>query len=190
MKPTLYTYDEATAAIGELKNHHEIWDGRLIMEPAAPRLGHQDILYRLFRPLSDHVIRHRLGKAFISPLDMVLTPKLCLQPDAAFLLAENLGQAGRKITGPADWVAEVTYPEGRRRDAVKKLARYEAHGVREYWLVDVEAQLIQVFGFPAGGSRYILLGAYPSGRIARSRVIEGFKLRVSDLFRMDAGFEN
>ncbi|HWB97054.1 MAG TPA: Uma2 family endonuclease, partial [Bryobacteraceae bacterium] len=129
MRPT-YTYDEATAAIGELKNHHEIWDGCLLMEPAAPRMGHQRIVFQLAQALSQYVTGHQLGEVFISPLDMVLKPKLCLQPDIAFLRTENLNRAGRKITGPADWVAEITYPEGRRRDAVQKLARYERHGVQ------------------------------------------------------------
>jgi len=188
MKPTLYTYDEATAAIGEVKNHHEIWDGHLLMDPAAPRFGHQLVVGRLYRFLCEHVERHHLGVVALSPVDMVLTPKLSLQPDVAFLLSENLNRVDRKIKGPADWVAEVTYPEGRRRDAVKKLARYEAHGVREYWLIDVEAELVQVFGYPPDGSSYVLLGAYPADRIAESRVIAGFKLRVSDLFQQGGGF--
>lgn len=74
---------------------------------------------------------------------------------------------------------EVISPESRRRDRIDKRDLYEQHGVREYWLIDPEAETVEVLRLSAG--EYQLAGRWRPGEQARSPLLEGFTVPVSDL---------
>lgn len=44
-----------------------------------------------------------------------------------------------------DWVCEVRSPSTQRHDRVKKMPMYFRHGVRHAWMVDPDAQALEVF---------------------------------------------
>jgi Uma2 family endonuclease len=77
-------------------------------------------------------------------------------------------------------VAEVISPESRRRDRIDKRDLYEQHGVREYWIIDPEAQTVEVLHLNSG--EYELAGRWRSGQQAQSRLLKGFQVSVSELF--------
>jgi Uma2 family endonuclease len=81
--------------------------------------------------------------------------------------------------GAADLVAEVISPESRRRDRIDKRDLYEQHGVLEYWLIDPEAETIEVLHL--SGGEYQLAGRWGPGGQAQSRLLEGFTVSVSEL---------
>jgi Uma2 family endonuclease len=54
------------------------------------------------------------------------------------------------FTLPPDWVCEVLSPSTAQMDRVDKLAIYAAHGVGHAWLVDPDAQSLEVFALHAG----------------------------------------
>jgi Uma2 family endonuclease len=57
-----------------------------------------------------------------------------VQPDLAVVCdAQKLDERGCR--GAPDWIIEILSPATARLDQIKKLALYEKHGVREYWLV-------------------------------------------------------
>ena len=103
-----------------------------------------------------------------------------VQPDVLFIARERLSIISDVINGPADLVAEVISPESRRRDRFDKRDLYEQHGVREYWLLDPEAQTVEVFHLVDG--QYRLLGRWRPSEIAASRLLEGFTVPVAELF--------
>ena len=49
--------------------------------------------------------------------------------------------------GAPDWIIEVVSPSSRQMDYNKKLFKYRAAGVREYWIVDSMNQQIMVYHF-------------------------------------------
>ena len=57
---------------------------------------------------------------------------------------------------------------------------YEQQGLLEYWLIDPEAQTVEVLCLEAGG--YELAGRWLPGEQARSRLLKGFAVAVSELF--------
>ena len=64
-------------------------------------------------------------------------------------------------------------------DRIEKRDLYEQYGVNEYWLVDPEAQTIEVL-FLEGG-RYQLFMRSTSDQMAASRLLPGFQVSVKEI---------
>ena len=174
-----WTFDEMVAELPESNLPMELWDGELI-RPPAPSFHHQEIVAHFYELLTTWVRRHMLGKTGIAPLDMVLTNTRATQPDVVFISREHLDIIKKRIMGAADLVAEVISPHSRRRDRIDKRDLYEQHGVREYWLIDPEAQTVEVLHLTAG--EFQLVGRWHPGGSAESRLLKGFHVKVSALF--------
>jgi Uma2 family endonuclease len=177
-----YTYDEVVAEFPESNEPCELWDGELIMSP-APSFFHQEIVIRLAQQLRAWVSKRRLGKVVTSPIDMVLSPHRVTQPDIVFIAKERLGIVSRTINGPVDLAVEIISLGNRNRDRIEKRDLYEQYGVKEYWIIDPEAQTIEVLHL--ANDRYELLMRAKTGDIAKSRVLEGFGCSVESLFAED-----
>jgi Uma2 family endonuclease len=77
-------------------------------------------------------------------------------------------------------VVEVISPGSHDRDRIRKRDLYEQHGVKEYWLVDRIAETIEVLFLIEG--QYKLVGRWRSGQVARSKLLRGFTVAVSDIY--------
>ncbi len=175
-----YTYDELSALIDEDHGPYELWDGELIMSP-TPEYRHQRAVGFFYRHLHAFVTQHDLGDAIISPFDMVLAPRRSFQPDVLFVSKENLHKIDKVLRGPADLVVEVISPFHRRRDRIDKRDLYALHGIPEYWMIDLEAQTVEVLTLVRG--EYVLHGRHGPGAHAASPLLPGFALDVAALFR-------
>lgn len=141
------TWENWTAArVRELPDdgrRYEVVDGELLVTP-APRLPHQEAVYRLARILDDHVRQVGGAYMFCSPADIEFDPHTLVQPDV--FVAPSV--AGRR---PRNWVditslllaVEVLSPSSARADRMTKRRRYQRAGVPEYWVVDLDARLIE-----------------------------------------------
>lgn len=49
--------------------------------------------------------------------------------------------------GAPDWVIEIVSSSTKPRDYMTKLFKYHTAGVREYWIVDSDKQMVTVYGF-------------------------------------------
>lgn len=176
--PRRWTFDELAAELPATNLPTELWDGELVRSP-APSFFHQEIVARFYKVLDAWVAGHRLGKVGLAPLDMVLTPRCAVQPDVIFIANARLGIIRECVHGAADLVAEVLSPGTRRRDRLDKRDLYEQHGVKEYWVVDPEAQTVEVLLLEKG--EYRLVGRWTKGDAA-SRLLKGFRIRVAELF--------
>jgi Uma2 family endonuclease len=174
-----YSYEELVTELPESNQPCELWDGELIMSP-APSFFHQEIVFRFQRPLHDWVEARKIGKVVGAPIDMVLSPHRAMQPDVVFIARERLGIVQRVVMGSGDLVAEVISPGGRNRDRIEKRDLYEQHGVKEYWIIDPEAQTVDVLALVQG--RYELAMRRGPGEIAASRLLNGFEISVDYLF--------
>jgi Uma2 family endonuclease len=176
----LYCYDELVAELPESNQPCELWDGELIMAP-TPSFNHQQVVFRFQRALHDWVAAHRLGEVAAAPMDMVLSPHRAMQPDVIFIARDRLDLIQRVVMGAADLVAEVISPGGRNRDRIEKRDLYEQHGVKEYWILDPEAETVDVLALVQG--QYELAMRRGPGEIAVSRLLTGFEVSVTELFR-------
>jgi len=172
----LYTYDELVAEFPESNQPCELWDGE-IFSYSSPSFDHQQIVMRVARQLYDWASAHNAGEVVHGPIDMVLSPHLVTQPDAVFIACHRLGIIERAIRGPADLAVEVMSLGHRNRDRIQKRDLYEQYGLKEYWLVDPEAQTVEVLHLE--NARYRLLMRATVGARISSKLLPGFELSVN-----------
>ena len=162
----------------------ELIDGELFMAP-SPTTRHQVVLLQLFRPLADFVDAATLGTVFVAPLDVVLSDTSVLQPDIIFISTARthiITQAN--IQGAPDLVVEVLSPSTAARDWRAKHDLYSQHGIREYWIVDTDAQRIWVMSRPDDAPNDPLneVANYGPASALTSPLLPGFTLNLSQVF--------
>jgi Uma2 family endonuclease len=175
----IFTYDELVAEMPETTQPHELWAGKLIMSP-TPSYFHQKVSLSFYRLLFAWVAPRRLGEVIAAPIDMVLSPHNCVQPDVAFISKDRLGIIKRVIMGPVDLAVEVVSLHGRNRDRIEKRDLYEQYGVKEYWIIDPEAQTVEVLFLERGAYKLALRAG--AGEVAKSNLLPGFEVEVNALF--------
>ena len=149
---TLLTYADY-AAIPNDGRRHELHEGELSVTP-APSPRHQDIVVNLLFALVGHVRTGRLGKVFVSPIDVILSDGSVVQPDLVYLEASRLTQVSdRGIEGAPSLVVEVLSPSTRPSDRAVKGQLYARYGVPHYWIADPDARTIQAFVLEGDGYR-------------------------------------
>ncbi len=124
-------------------NRYEVVDGELLVTP-APALAHQEAVQALYRRLHPFVEAHRIGRVLLSPADIELDDRTLLQPD---LFVAPLVEGRR----PRSWreirtlllAVEVLSSSTARADRQVKRRRYQRHSVPEYWIVDLDARLVE-----------------------------------------------
>lgn len=122
---------------------YEVVDGELLVTP-APRYDHQDAVAQLWRRLDEYLQVVRVGHATISPADVELDKHTLVQPDVFVVKLVE----GRR---PKNWTdlqglllaVEILSPSSARADRTVKRRRYQREGIPEYWVVDVDARLVE-----------------------------------------------
>jgi Uma2 family endonuclease len=141
--PTFYTAD-MVRALPDDGNRYETVHGELLVTP-APRPLHQRIVTRLAVALSGYTERMPIGEVFISPADISWSPDVLVQPD---VFVVDIAEA-RTL----DWAmmqhlllaVEVLSPSSVRADRFTKRRLYQEVGVPAYWVVDADAQEVEVW---------------------------------------------
>jgi Uma2 family endonuclease len=161
---------------------YEVVRGVLYVSP-APRYDHQYVVTQLVLTMGRFVIENGLGVVVGGPFDILLsriaTP---VEPDFLFIRKGREPHAGDpNFQGAPDLVVEVLSPSNRRYDQKIKLEAYEEAGVPEYWLVDPMARTVVIYTLEETG-RYTEFSRGRDGETVRSHSLDGFNLRVADLF--------
>ena len=128
----------------------EMIDG-VFYDMASPTSSHQDVVGFIYRKLCDHIDKNNgQCRAFAAPLDVQLSREknTIVQPDVFVLCDKNKLEHGR-VVGAPDFVIEVVSPSNKLHDYEKKLGEYRRAGVREYWIVDIDNNVVITFFFEA-----------------------------------------
>ncbi len=176
----IWTYDDYMRMPDDGKRY-EILDGELI-ELTSPNRQHQQILGRLFRVLSEYVENNVLGEVYIGPFDVRLSLINVIQPDVLFISTNNLRILDNdlNVQGAPDLCVEILSPSTRRRDLAQKRDIYARFGVREYWLVDPDAERVTVLTLDAG--RYVPWGEANGDAGVPSLVLPDLPVVAASLF--------
>ena len=161
----------------------EIIEGDRVMAP-APFTRHQAVYRNLALLMVEHVRSNGLGIVHFAPCDVILADDVVLQPDILFV------RKGRRriikergIFGPPDLLVEVLSPWSTRRDTVRKLDLYGRYGVREYWIVDPDANRIDVHALEDG--QLVRKARHASGYASSLAALPGFAARLAEVFERD-----
>ena len=152
----------------------ELIDG-VFYDMASPTVEHQLLAGTIHAQFLDF-IRKNKGSCIplVSPIDVKLDEdnRTMVQPDVV-VVCDKSKVTSKRIEGGPDFVLEVVSPSSVMKDYIKKAAKYEAAGVREYWIVDPLSRRVLTYDLEKGS----LPGVYPlSGKIPVS-IFEG-KLEI------------
>ena len=160
---------------------YEVHDGELIRLQTPP-IRHQLARARLGTRVYFFVEERELGESFCVPLDVVFTDHDIVQPDIFFVANERIGVITEdNVQGAPDLAVEILAPSTAARDMGYKRDLYELHGVKEYWMADVDSRTITVLRLNAAGF-FETVGTYGEGDTFESSVLAGFTVNVSDAF--------
>jgi Uma2 family endonuclease len=159
---------------------YQLIDGDLIMN-AAPHWFHQKALLKLSRKMADFVEKHDLGEVAFSPIDVYLTEADVYQPDLVFIAKARLGIiVDGRVKGAPDLVVEVLSPSTGYYDIAHKKSIYESSGVKEYWILDYQEEVVEVFENVNGEFKQ-LERRRKKGNVS-SKILPGFSVSVESLF--------
>lgn len=152
----------------------ELIDGK-IYYMAPPSTRHQRLLNFINTEINVY-IRENNGKCEVFPAPFAVflnkDDKNYVEPDISVICDPN------KITdkgchGAPDWIIEIISPGNKTMDYFKKLFKYQAAGVREYWIVDPTKELVMVYRFEKEE-----MEQYSFGEDVPVGIYEGFSIKV------------
>ncbi|HEX7939394.1 MAG TPA: Uma2 family endonuclease [Gemmatimonadaceae bacterium] len=124
---------------------YELLDGELLVTP-SPNSPHQFAVDSMLVILYHYCERERVGQAVSSPADIELAPETIMQPDV-FVIPASAFPADEPLAWPHVksllLAVEVLSPSTIGQDRVRKRDFYLANGVAEYWIVDLDARVIE-----------------------------------------------
>lgn len=177
-------YSYADYLVWKIKERVELLKGK-ILEMSAPSPIHQEISGNLQGALFVF-LKNSKCKLYTAPFDVrfpqkgesqvytVVQPDLCVVCDF-----EKIDSKG--CVGAPDLVVEILSPGNSKKEMKSKFALYQEEGVREYWVVDPEREL--VFVYVAENKKF-----KPTIPIADdyvcSTIFPDFKIHTADIFHI------
>ncbi len=159
---------------------YQLLDGEMILA-LSPTNRHQTIAVQLVVELNEFIRRRNLGRLWFAPLDVVLSDHDVAQPDILFVSNERSSIiTDANIQGAPDLVVEILSPGTAGHDRGYKQALYGRHGVLEYWLVDPDAETVEVLTL--GDQGLALTATYRRGQVLASTLLEGMSLELDQVF--------
>lgn len=156
----------------------ELIDGQIYFM-APPKRIHQRLVHQFERIIGNYIVeKHGDCEVYPAPFAVFLNAdnKNYVEPDISVICDKNkLDEYG--CNGAPDWIIEIVSPGSRKMDYNIKLFKYRTAGVKEYWIVDYEKNLVMVYDFQnEDGDDYtfsdtIQVGIYPDLVIDLSSII-------------------
>ena len=115
---------------------------------SAPNRRHQEILGKLHLEFGNF-LKGKTCKVYVAPFDVRLKVEgkgkdTVVQPDISVICDKNkLDDKGCK--GAPDLAIEILSPSNSRHDLILKKRHYQIAGVKEYWIIDPERHMVQVY---------------------------------------------
>jgi Uma2 family endonuclease len=157
----------------------QLIEGELVMTP-APSPRHELLVARLILRIGDCLGAEADRRLLASKFEVVAgkpPDEEIAQPDVAVLPEGTKPTAkGWRPLAPV-LVAEILSPSTERYDRGAKMRIYASAGVKEAWLLDPDAETIEIHDLSAADRR-----AYGRGEVAESRAVPGLVVEVGPFF--------
>ena len=163
---------------------YELIGGHLFMVP-PPKSPHEDLDARMNKALMKFVLANNVEGDVYHPRSAIwkrARGSTYLEPDMMYVSKELRARMGDKRYA-ADVVFEYLSPRTSLYDQTTKADTYLALGVRELWLIDPVTRTIEVRHASMEADVPIWeVCVYSHGEHAKSRVLAGWEVSVSELF--------
>ncbi len=124
----------------------ELVDGQFY-DMATPSREHQKTSMELGTIINNY-IKSRGGECevYAAPFSVQLTEEedTVFEPDLSVICNKDK-LTDRGCLGAPDWIIEIVSPGNGGHDYIRKLRKYMAAGVREYWIVDPSIKAVTVY---------------------------------------------
>jgi Uma2 family endonuclease len=161
---------------------YELMGGEFFMVP-SPSVIHQRVAANLEAILRQFVMEKDCGEVLDAPLDVVLSSQDVVQPDIMFISRERSHiVTDINIQGAPDLVVEILSPSTAERDRTIKKKLYARHGVRELWLVNAGAQVVEVYSLEEVEEKPPLLYVRSERRRLVSPLLTGLSVNLEEVF--------
>ncbi len=151
----------------------------------SPNTRHQVLLGRLYFAIEQFLRQHKeLGRVFMAPFDVVFTRWDVVEPDLLFIAGDQAEiLTDKNVQGSPALVIEILSPNTRAVDEQNKRRLFERAGVREYWLVDPDRDVVTVFRRQADGAfpREAELSHKANG-VLTTALMPGLMIPLDELF--------
>lgn len=151
------------------------------------KLQHNNATKLLSTLINTFVIKNKLGFVGVEKILVSLT-RNDYEPDICFFgndKAKNFTRRQMQFPAP-DFVVEVLSESTEKHDRETKFQDYAAHGVKEYWIIDAENEIVEQY-FLQGESYELSLKAKDAN--IESIVIQGFRIPIRSIFDEDKNIE-
>ena len=153
-----YWTAEMVRALPDDGMRYEVVYGELLVTP-APRAPHQLVVQRLHLAIAAYLKQTPVGHVWLSPADISWDDETLVQPDVFVVERSEARTLDWSAMQHLPLVIEVLSPSTARVDRFTKRRRYQEAGVADYWIVDLDRHLVEVWHpgdhLPATHSRTI-----------------------------------
>ena len=109
-----------------------------------------------------------------APFAVFLDEYNYFEPDISIICDRNR-LSDRGCEGAPDWIIEIVSPSSASMDYLKKLNKYQASGVRLYWIVNPDTKTVSVYEFQNDKSMQ-----YSFSDPVSVSICDGFQISVAD----------
>ena len=183
------TYSYADYLTWKFKERVELFRGKIMRMSPAPSIMHQEILGRLFLQTAS-ALSGNPCRLYFAPIDVRLYDRrkslkadrdvfTVVQPDLCVVCDSTKLQDNQSCNGAPDLVVEILSPGNTKREMQKKFDLYEEAGVREYWLVHPQDEIVLIYVLNVD-ERYV--GLRPFTEMAQSKIFPELGVDLEKLF--------
>ena len=161
---------------------YQLINGELI-EMSGPGDAHQVFALRCGSTMLTQTDELDIGEIRIAPYDVHIDEFNTYQPDLLFVSNARrhiFDPDGRGITGAPDVVVEILSDSTRCRDLNEKLPVYSDNGVREVWIVDLDAATVTVHS--GDGSTFVPIRTFAAIDTLTSDAMPGVAIDLAPIF--------
>ena len=133
---------EMVRALPDDGKRYEVLDGELFVTP-SPVPPHQRAVRELLIALAAYTKANDIGEAFDSPADIEFSPRRLVQPDVFVVPKTTHSVSSWRDVRTLRLAVEVLSPTTARADRHRKRLIYQSEGVGEYWIVDLDARVVE-----------------------------------------------
>jgi Uma2 family endonuclease len=165
----------------------------------APRREHQRLVSELNRQLAN-ALHDAPCEVYPAPFDVKLSREeederpTVVQPDLT-VVCDPAKLTEQGVTGAPDLVVEIVSPDSGFHDRVwseaalparpcilgRKFDLYRGAGVREYWIVEPDERVVEVYRLASDGS-YRRVGAFGDADTITSEAVDAVLVDLAELF--------